>query len=227
MTIPSVGSSSLLQQLLQARAAAAAQTDSASSDARPRSGKTCRRATGRSAAADAGLVLVGPRFRGRYVGLAALDPAERPDRPRRLVVRRRRRGRRRDGDQRRTCHGHGGPLPVTPAGRRAQRRRHGVEHDLERRQRRRRQAVGQRGSRARKPHHGGPHEAGGPPPGPPPAVGSDDSGSSTSSSTDPADLTATAWFRRRTGPDPELGVGRAGEMDVARRTRFRRNCSAS
>jgi Ca2+-binding EF-hand superfamily protein len=35
---------------------------------------------------------------------------------------------------------------------------------------------------------GGPHGAGGPPPGPPPSGGSDDSGSSSSASTDPADL---------------------------------------
>lgn len=35
---------------------------------------------------------------------------------------------------------------------------------------------------------GGPHGAGGPPPGPPPSGGSDDSGSSTSASTDAADL---------------------------------------
>jgi|GEM_PF-2032259 len=41
---------------------------------------------------------------------------------------------------------------------------------------------------AMKPQHGGPHGAGGPPPGPPPSGGADDSGSATSDSTDPADL---------------------------------------
>jgi Ca2+-binding EF-hand superfamily protein len=41
---------------------------------------------------------------------------------------------------------------------------------------------------AMKPPSGGPHGAGGPPPGPPPSGGSGDSGASSSASTDPADL---------------------------------------